>query len=103
MEKVVAAARTRGRGTPAQGRPAPEDRPGVPVPAGQARRLPQRRRRPQRAVHRRGRLRARYGQAGTELRVPGPAADPRQDPQRAAVVGDRHACERRSAARSSRS
>ena len=63
-------------------------------PAGQAGRLPVRRR-PQRAVHRRGRLRPGHRQAGQGLRVPGAAADPRQDPQRAEVEPGRHAQERR--------
>ena len=66
--------------------PAPQDRAGDLRAAGQAGRLPQRRRRPQRAVHRRGRLRARHRQAGPQLGVPGAAADPRQDPQRAEGV-----------------
>ena len=70
--------------------------------AGQARRLPHRRRRAQRAVHRRGRQRARHGQAGPQLGVPGAAADPRQDPQRAEGVGRRHARATPSAPRSSR-
>ena len=48
---------------------------------GQAGRLPQRRRRAQRAVHRRGRLRARHREAGAQRGVPGAAADPGQDPQ----------------------
>ena len=62
--------------------------------AGEAGRLPLGRR-PERAVHRGGRLRARHGEAGQGLRVPGAAADPRQDPQRAEGVADRHAQERR--------
>ncbi|CAM5741971.1 DNA gyrase subunit B [Streptomyces hirsutus] len=78
----------------AQGRPAPQDGPGVLLAARQAGRLPQRRRRAQRAVHRRGRLRPRYGEARAELRVPGAAADPGQDPQRSEVVRDGHAEER---------
>ena len=53
------------------------------------------RRRPHRAVHRRGRLGARHRQAGPQLRVPGAAADPRQDPQRPEGLGRRHAQERR--------
>ena len=65
------------------------------VAAGQARRLPQQRRRAHRAVHRRGRLRARHRQAGPQQRPPGAAADPRQDPQRAEGLGRRHARQRR--------
>ena len=53
------------------------------------------RQRAHRAVHRRGRLRARHRQAGPQLRVPGAAADPRQDPQRPEGLGRRHAQERR--------
>ena len=48
-----------------------------------------------RAVHRRGRHRARHRQAGPQPRVPGAAADPRQDPQRPEGVGHRHAQQRR--------
>ena len=44
------------RGPPAQGDAAPQERAGDLLAARQARRLPQRRRRAQRAVHRRGRL-----------------------------------------------
>ena len=60
------------------------------------------RRRAVRAVHRRGRQRARHRQAGALQRLPGAAADPRQDPQR--PEGVRHAtCSRTpSAPRSSR-
>ena len=61
---------------------------------GQAGRLPFGRR-PQRAVHRRGGFRARDGQAGQGLGVPGAAADPRQDPQRAEGLAGGHAQERR--------
>ena len=50
-------------------------------------------RRPQRAVHRRGRLRPRHGQAGQGFRVPGAAPDPGQDPERAEGFPDRHAQE----------
>ncbi len=89
-------------GAAAQGDPAPQERPGVLGPAGQARRLPGHRHRPHRAVHRRGRLRAGHGQARPQLRVPGAAADPRQDPQRAEGLG-RPTCSRTpSAPRSSR-
>ena len=84
-----------GRGAPAQGAAAAQERARDVVAAGQAGRLPQRRRRAQRAVHRRGRLRAGHGQAGAQQRVPGAAADPRQDPQRAEGLGRRHAQERR--------
>ena len=49
---------------------------------------------PRRAVHRRGRLGAGHGQAGPGLGVPGAAADPRQDPQRAEGLRRRHAEER---------
>ena len=61
---------------------------------GEARRLPGQRR-PHRAVHRRGRLRARHRQARPQLRVPGAAADPRQDPQRPEGLGRGHAQEHR--------
>ena len=105
-----------GQGAARQGRIGREDAhrrpraPGEPAPqvgsrqlgaAGQAGGLPVGRR-PQRAVHRRGRLRARHGQAGQGLRVPGAAADPRQDPERAEGFADRHAQEQSSARRSSR-
>ena len=70
------------RRAPAPRDPAPQERPRVERAAGQARRLPVQRRRPQRAVHRRGRLGPRHRQARPQLRVPGAAADPRQDPQR---------------------
>ena len=83
------------RGPPAQGAAAPQERAGDLLAAGQARRLPQRRRRAQRAVHRRGRLRAGHRQARPQLRVPGAAADPRQDPQRPEGVRLGHAQERR--------
>ena len=63
--------------------------------AGEAGRLPLHRRRPLRAVHRRGRLGARHRQAGPQLGVPGAAADPRQDPQRAEGHRRRRAQERR--------
>ena len=95
MEKVVGASKTRHRGPPAQGDPAPQERPGVLGAAGQAGRLPLQRQRAHRAVHRRGRLRARHRQAGPQLRVPGAAADPRQDPQRPEGLGRRHAEEHR--------
>ena len=91
-----------GRGVPGPGRrpaapggAAAQERARVVVPADQAGRLPQHRRRPLRAVHRRGRLRPGHGQAGPRLGVPGAAADPRQDPQRAEGLGRRHAEERR--------
>ena len=71
--------------------------------AGQARRLPQRRRRALRAVHRRGRHRPGHGQARPLQRLPGPAAHPRQDPQRPEGLARRHPQERRGAPRSSRS
>ena len=83
------------RRAPAQGDPAPQERPGVLVAALQAGRLPRSRQRPHRAVHRRGRLRARHRQARPQLGVPGAAADPRQDPQRPEGLGRRHAQERR--------
>ena len=55
--------------------------------ADQAPGLPHDRRRPLRAVHRRRRLRHGDGQGGSQLRVPGAPADPRQDPnvQKASV------------------
>ncbi len=49
-----------------------------------------------------GDTRARHRQAGPQQRVPGAAADPRQDPQRAEGVGHRHARQRRVRRRSSR-
>ena len=60
------------------------------------------RRRPERAVHRRGRLGARHGEAGARQRVPGAAADPRQDPQRAEGVASPTCSATPSAPRSSR-
>ena len=86
----------------APGEPAPQVGARQLEPARQAGRLPLRRR-PQRAVHRRGRLRARHRQARPRLRVPGPAADPRQDPQRAEVVAWPTCSRTPSAPRSSRS
>ena len=47
------------------------------APAGRPRRMPGPRRLEDRAVHRRGRLGRRLGQAGPQARVPGRAADPR--------------------------
>ena len=44
-----------------------------------------------RAVHRRGRLGPGYRERGAELRVPGAAAHPGEDPQRPEGVGGRHA------------
>ncbi len=95
MEKVVAASRTRAAGPCPQGGAAPQERARIEHPAGEARRLPQHRPRPHRTVHRRGRLRARHREAGAGLGVPGAAADPRQDPERAEGLGRRHAEERR--------
>ena len=95
MEKVVGAVEDPHRRPPAQGDPAPEERPRVVRPARQAGRLPGQRQRPHRAVHRRGRHRARHRQAGAQLGVPGAAADPRQDPQRPEGLGRRHAQEHR--------
>ena len=103
LEKVVARRPYPHRRPPAQGGAAPQERAGDLLAAGQARRLPQRRRRAQRAVHRRGRLRARHRQARAQLRVPGAAADPRQDPQRPEGVRRRTCSRTPSAARSSRS
>ena len=82
MEKVARRLQDPARRAPAPRDPAPQERPRVLRAAGQARRLPLQRRRPHRAVHRRGRLGARHRQARPQLRVPGAAADPRQDPQR---------------------
>ena len=95
MEKVVGGVQDPDRRPPAQGDPAPQERAGVLGAAVQAGRLPRHRQRAHRAVHRRGRLRARHRQAGPQLRVPGAAADPRQDPQRPEGLGRRHAQERR--------
>ena len=53
-----------------------------PVPARQARRLPGARSRAERAVHRRGRLGRRLGQAGPRPPLPGDPAAARQAPQR---------------------
>ncbi len=72
-----------------------QERPGDLGAARQARRLPQRRRRPLRAVHRRGRQRAGHREARPVLGLPGPAADPRQDPQRPEGLDLRHAPQRR--------
>ena len=84
-----------GRGPHPPGRAAAQERPGVVLDAGEARGLPQRGPRAHRAVHRRGQLRAGHREARPGLRVPGPAADPRQDPQRAQGLAGRHAQERR--------
>ena len=54
MEKVVARLQDPDRRAPAQGDPAPQERPGVLGAARQAARLPGRRQRAHRAVHRRG-------------------------------------------------
>ena len=78
----------------AEGDLAPQERARDVLAARQARRLPQRRRRAQRAVHRRGRQRARHRQAGAQLGLPGAAAHPRQDPQRPEGVRHGHAEER---------
>ncbi len=71
-----AAAPPRREGNPAQERDAQA------APARQARRLHQHRRARLRAVHRRGRLGRRLGQAGARPRQPGDPAAARQDPQR---------------------
>ena len=71
-----AAAPPGGEGNPAQERDAKT------APARQARRLHQHRGARLRAVHRRGRLGRRLGQAGARPRQPGGAAAARQDPQR---------------------
>ena len=73
-----------GPGRGAQGaRPHPAQvRAGELRPAGQARRLLDPRPRPDRAVHRRGRLRRRLRQAGPRPRDPGRPPAARQDPQR---------------------
>lgn len=95
LDKAVAAARTRiaaRQHKEAQRRKTALESSSLPHEAG---RLPQRRRGAQRALHRRGRLGPRHGQARPQQRVPGPAADPRQDPQRSEVVRLGHAEERR--------
>ncbi len=94
LDKVAKCGQDAHRRPRAPREPAPQVRAGELEPAGQAGRLPLRRR-PQRAVHRRGRQRARHREAGPRLGVPGAAADPRQDPQRAEVEPGRHAEERR--------
>ena len=63
---------------------APQGRARRHAPARRARRVSGSRSRQHRAVHRRGRLGRRLGQAGPQARVSGRAADPRQDPQRRA-------------------
>ena len=93
LEKVLAA-RTRIAARQHPGDPATEECAGGIDPARQARRLSQRGRRPFGAVHRRGRLGARHGEAGAQLGVPGAAPDSRQDPQRPEVVRLGHAEER---------
>ena len=60
----------------------PQGRPRRPVAAGQARRLPGARSGAQRALHRRGRLGRRLGQAGPRPPLPGDPAAARQAPQR---------------------
>ena len=59
-----------------------QDRGAQAAPARQARRLHQHRRARLRAVHRRGRLGRRLGQAGARPRLAGDPAAARQDPQR---------------------
>ena len=61
-------------------------------PAGQARRLPVDQPRGVRALHRRGRLGRRPGQAGPRPADPGDPADPRQDPQRRAGPASTASC-----------
>ena len=82
--KVVEAAR-RARGC-AQGAraDAAQGRARHQLAAGQARRMPGPRPGQHRDVHRRGRLGRRLRQAGPQPRVPGRAADSRQDPERRA-------------------
>ena len=71
------------RGRPQGARPGhPQGRPGRPQPAGQAGRLPGARPGAERAVHRRGRLGRRLGQAGSRPALPGDPAAARQGPQR---------------------
>ena len=94
LDKVMAAAQARIAAREHRDNQRRKSAAGQLVAAGQAGRLPFGRR-PQRAVHRGGRLRARHRQAGPRLGVPGPAADPRQDPQRAEGLARRHAQERR--------
>ncbi len=82
-------------GPRAQGNAAPQERAGDVLHAHEARGLPHRRRRPLRTVHRGGRLGPRHRQAGAVLRLPGAAADPRQDPERPEGLGGGHALQRR--------
>ncbi len=70
--------------------------------AGQARRLLRARPLADRAVHRRGRLRGRLGQAGPRPRHPGGAPAARQDPQRREGAHRQGAAEQRRSRRSSR-
>ena len=67
LDKVVGEMRARLSRAQAEGDLAPQERARDLVAAGQAGGLPQRRRRAQRAVHRRGRQRARHRQAGAQL------------------------------------
>ena len=95
MEKVAGAAKTRlaaRQHKETQRRKNALESSALPVQAG---RLPRGRQRAHRALHRRGRLRARHRQAGAQLGVPGAAADPGQDPQRPEGLGRRHAEEHR--------
>ena len=95
MEKVAGGVEDPPRGPAAQGEPAPQDRARVVRAARQALRLPQHRHRAHRALHRRGRLGDGHREGGAQQRVPGAAADPRQDPQRPEGHGRRHAQEHR--------
>ncbi len=81
-------------GAHAQRDAAAQERPRVVIASREARGLPIIRCRALRAVHRRGRLGSRHRQTGAQQRVPGTAAHPRQDPQRAEGVGERHALQR---------
>ena len=75
--------RARPRGRPQGARPGhPQGRPRRHVTARQARRLPGARPGPERAVHRRGRLGRRLGQAGPRPALPGDPAAARQAAQR---------------------
>ncbi len=80
---------------------APQVRAGELRAAGQARRLLRARPLADRAVHRRGRLRGRLGQAGPRPRDPGGAPAARQDPQRREGAHRQGAAEQRRSRRSS--
>ncbi|KAJ1681451.1 hypothetical protein LUZ63_023324 [Rhynchospora breviuscula] len=74
---------------------ASQERARILVAAVEARRLPVERRRRLRALHRRGQLGTGHRPRRPQQRLSGAASDPRQDPQHAEGVDQRHAVQRR--------